>query len=290
MRSLYPMDFEEFLWAMQQKKGVVIIRKCFENNLECSLHSHFLNLYKLYICTGGMPQVIKEYIETKDFDFVTSIQKNINNAYIADMAKYANTAETIRLMAVFNSIPTQLAKENKKFQYKHIKSGARAKEYQISIEWLKASGIIIFANKVTKGKFPLSIYTDNNAFKIYLSDTGLLLSKFAIPANAILSELSGFNDIKGILTENYVASALSSNGYIPSYWESQGKAEVDFVIQDKKGNVIPIEVKSSENVRSKSLQQFVSSYKPVYSIRISTKNFGFENKIKSVPLYACFCI
>lgn len=290
MQTLYPLDFEEFLWAMQQKKGIEIIRECFNNNSECSLHQHFMNFYRTYLCTGGMPQVIKEYIETNDFDFTTAIQKNINDAYIADMAKYASPIETVRIMGVFNSIPAQLAKENKKFQYKYIKSGARAKEYQISIEWLMTSGVIVFSPKVTEGKFPLSVYTDTNSFKIYMADTGLLLSKFGVSANTIISEIQGFNNIKGILAENYVAAALLTKGYIPSYWESEGKAEVDFIIQNKNGEIIPIEVKSSENVRSKSLQQFVSRYKPVYSIRISSKNFGFENNIKSIPLYACFCI
>ena len=290
MQTLYPMDFEEFLWAIQQKEGIEIIRESFNNNLECALHQHFLNLYKTFLCVGGMPQVVKEYVETNDFDFVTAIQKNLNSAYIADMAKYAGRGETVRIMGAFNSIPAQLAKENRKFQYKHIKSGARANAYQLSIEWLRASGVIVFSPKVTEGKFPLSLYTDNNSFKIYMNDTGLLLSKFGVSANAVLSEVSGFNNIKGILAENYVATALSINGYIPNYWESEGKAEVDFIIQNKEGQIIPIEVKSSENVRSKSLQQFVSKYKPAYSIRISTKNFGFENNIKSIPLYACFCI
>ena len=206
------------------------------------------------------------------------------------MAKYAKPMETVRIMGVFNSIPAQLAKENRKFQYKHIKSGARSNVYQVSIEWLRASGVIVFSPKVTEGKFPLSVYTDNNSFKIYMADTGLLLSKFGVSANAILSEVHGFDNIKGVLAENYVASALSTNEYIPNYWESEGKAEVDFIIQNRNGEIIPIEVKSSENVRSKSLQQFISRYKPVYSIRISSKNFGFENNIKSIPLYACFCI
>ncbi len=290
MQTLFPLDFEEFLWAIQQRKGVEIIRECFNNNSECSLHQHFMNFYRTYLCIGGMPQAINEYTETNDFDFTASIQKNINDAYIADMAKYASPVETVRIMGVFNSIPAQLAKEKRKFQYKQIKSGARAKEYQISIEWLRASGVIVFSPKVTAGIFPLSVNTDNNSFKIYMTDTGLLLSKFGISANTILSEVQGFDNIKGILAENYVAAALAANNYIPNYWESEGKAEVDFIIQNRNGEVIPIEVKSSENVRSKSLQQFVSKYKPVYSIRISSKNFGFENNIKSIPLYACFCI
>jgi len=193
-------------------------------------------------------------------------------------------------MSVFNSIPAQLAKENRKFQYRLIKTGAKAAAYETPLEWLKASGIIIMCKKVNQGKFPLSGYVEPASFKIYMTDTGLLISKYGIAAAALLAEVSGFNDIKGSLAENYVSSALVSNGYVPYYWESEGKAEVDFLIQNSSGEIIPIEVKSSENVRSKSLQQFISRHHPAYSIRVSSKNFGFENNIKSVPLYAVFCI
>jgi uncharacterized protein len=290
MQSLYPMDFEEFLWAMHQREAAEIIRENFMANSECTLHLHFMDLYKIYLCTGGMPQVVKEYIENKDFDFITAIQKNILDAYIADMAKYAKPVETFRIMGVFNSIPEQLAKENKKFQYKYLKTGARAYTYELSIQWLRAAGVVVFCPKVSEGKFPVSVYADNNSFKIYMIDTGLLLSKFGIVANTILTDLTGINNIKGVLAENYVAAALTKNGYSIYYWESDGRAEVDFVIQNNKGDIIPVEVKSSENVRSKSLSQYELRYKPIYSIRISSKNFGFENNIKSVPLYACFCI
>jgi hypothetical protein len=206
------------------------------------------------------------------------------------MTKYVSPTETIRIMAAYNSIPAQLAKINKKFQYKIIKSGARANQYELSLHWLNASGIVVKCLKTTAGKFPLSLHAENNSFKIYMNDSGLLLSKFGVSANAIMSGNEGFNNIKGILAENYVANSLVINGYVPHYWESKGKAELDFVIQTKNGEVIPIEVKSSENVRSKSLQQFVLQYKPLFSIRISLRNFGFENNIKSIPLYACFCI
>jgi predicted AAA+ superfamily ATPase len=237
-----------------------------------------------------MPQVVREYTETNDFNFVVALQKNINDGYIADMAKYTTSMETVRIISAFNSIPAQLAKENRKFQYKIIKTGAKATVYEAPLDWLRASGVIIKCQKVHEGRFPLSAYSEPASFKVYMTDTGLLCARYGIPPAALLSEVSGFNEIKGTLAENFVASVLVSNGYIPYYWESQGKAEVDFVIQNNMGQVIPIEVKSSENVRSRSLQQFISRYKPAYSIRISTKNFGFENNIKSVPLYACFCI
>ena len=288
--SLYPLDVEEFLWALGQKASCAIIRHSFLKNEVCSLHHTLIDYYKKYLCIGGMPQVVKEYVDISDFNFVVSLQKNINDAFIADMAKYATPMDTVRIMAAFNSIPAQLAKENRKFQYHIIKTGAKANVYETSLEWLRASGIVMMCTKIKEGKFPLTAYSEPSSFKIYMTDTGLLCSKYGINLVTIMSELPGFNYIKGTLAENYVASALLTNGYKPYYWESQGRAEVDFVIQNKQGEIIPAEVKSSENVRSRSLQQFVSKYNPPYSIRISTRNFGFENNIKSIPLYAVFCI
>lgn len=290
MITLYPLDFEEYLWALDKGQMAELISNCYDSNEPLSLHETAIDLYKSYILTGGMPQAVLEYIREKDYNFVTAAQKNINDAYIADMAKYATPGETAKIMAAFNSVPAQLAKDNRKFQYKTIKTGARAYEYETPLDWLKASGVIIKCHKVTEGKLPLSAYSDNVSFKVYMTDTGLLCSKFGIPSNAVLVDTPSFEGFKGALAENYVASALVSNGYMPYYWESNGKAEVDFVIQDREGNIIPIEVKSSDNVRSKSLNQYVTKYHPKYSIRVSARNFGFENGIKSVPLYAVFCI
>ena len=290
MITLYPLDFEEYLWALDKAQLVELIRNSFINNEPLSIHETLMDLYRSYLLTGGMPQAVLEYLREQDFNFVMAAQKNINDAYIADMAKYATPNETTKIMAAFNSVPSQLAKDNKKFQYKVIKSGARAYEYETPLDWLRASGVIIKCHKVTEGKLPLSAYSDNSSFKVYMTDTGLLCSKFGIPPNAVLVDIPSFKGFKGALAENYVASALVTSGYIPYYWESQGKAEVDFVIQDKEGNIIPIEVKSSDNVRSKSLNQYVAKYKPVYSLRISARNFGFVNGIKSVPLYSVFCI
>jgi predicted AAA+ superfamily ATPase len=183
-----------------------------------------------------------------------------------------------------------LAKENRKFQYKFIKSGARASDFEAPLDWLQAAGVIQKCTKINEGKLPLSAYAVPESFKVYLSDSGLLCSKYGISPNFLMSESLGFENIKGALAENHVMISLSINGYKPYYWESQGKAELDFVIQKNNGDVLPIEVKSSENVKSKSLNQFITKYNPPYSIRVSTKNFGFENGIKSVPLYATFCI
>ncbi|MGL5615352.1 MAG: ATP-binding protein [Sarcina sp.] len=289
LKTLYPLDFEEFLIALGEEKLINLIKESFYEDKELSLHNKAMDLYKIYLVVGGMPAAIKEYIEKKDFDFVLATQKNINDSYIADMAKYATAHETTKIMAAFNSIPAQLAKDNKKFQYKIIKSGARAYDYETPIEWLNSSGVILKCIKCNEGKLPLSAYSDFNSFKVYMTDTGLLCSKFGIPAKAVISESKLLNEFKGALTENYVCFSLKVNGYTPYYWE-QKNGEVDFIIQDKEGNIIPIEVKAAGHVRAKSLAQYVKRYNPIYSIRVSGKNFGFENNIKSVPLYATFLI
>ena len=290
MITLYPLDFEEFLWATDNHKIRNLICESFEAFTPLSIHETAMDLYKLYLVVGGMPRAVTEYIETKDFDFVMVAQKTLNDSYIADMAKYATPHETTKIMAAWASVPAQLAKENHKFQYKVIKSGARAYDYEIPLDWLKAAGIINKCVRIHEGKMPLSAYADNTSFKLYMSDTGLLCSKFDIQANIILDSPVSFHGFKGALTENYVMQALVTNGFAPYYWSSPGKAELDFVFQDRQGNVIPLEVKSADNVKAKSLKLFMSLYKPPYGIRISAKNFGFENNIKSIPLYGVFCL
>lgn len=290
MLTLHPMDFEEFLWALNQEQLCRLIHEAYEAFEPLLLHDTAMDLYKTYLIVGGMPRAVHEYTTRHDFDYVTAIQKPLNDSYIADMAKYATPQETNKIMAAWSSVPAQLAKENHKFQYKIIKSGARAKEYEVALDWLKAAGMINKCIHVTEGKMPLSAYAENEAFKVYMVDTGILCSKLDIPANAILHTPHSFDGFKGALAENYIMQALIANGITPYYWSSEGRAEVDFVFQDKQGNIIPLEAKSADNVRSKSLRQYRDIYKPVYSIRVSAKNFGFENDLKSIPLYAVFCL
>lgn len=290
MITLFPLDFEEFLWATDNRKICELIKECYTDYLPNPLHDTAMDLYKTYLVVGGMPRAVSEYADTKDFNFVTATQKGLNDAYIADMAKYATPHETTKIMAAWASIPAQLAKENRKFQYKIIKTGARAYEYETPLNWLKTAGIVNKCIRINEGKMPLSAYADNDSFKVYMVDTGLLCSKFDIAATVILNSPSNFDGFKGALAENYVMQALVANGIHPYYWNSQGKAELDFVFQDRLGNIIPLECKSADNVRAKSLKTFISLYKPAYSIRVSAKNFGYENGIKSIPLYAVFCL
>ena len=290
MMTLYPLDFEEFLWATGHEKLCAMIQDSFSSFTPLSLHDTALDLYKTYLVVGGMPKAVSEYVETKDFDFVTAAQKSLNDAYIADMAKYATPQDTTRIMAAWGSVPAQLSKENHKFQYKVIKSGARAYEYETAIDWLKAAGMVNICTRVREGKMPLAAFADNDSFKLYMMDTGLLCSKFSIAASVVLHSPHSFDGFKGALAENYIMQALTVNGFEPFYWSSPGKAELDFVIQDRSGNILPLEGKSADNVKAKSLRTFVSLYEPPYAIRVSAKNFGFENNIKSIPLYALFCL
>jgi len=290
MLHLYPMDFEEFLCAIGQDGICGLIREACEGFTPLSLHDTAMDLYRIYLVVGGMPRAVREYVDKHDFDFVTVIQKTLNDSYIADMAKYATPQETTRNMAAWASVPAQLAKENRKFQYRVIKSGARSKDYEVALDWLKSAGMINKCVHVTEGKMPLSAYAENEAFKVYMMDTGILCSKLDIPANTLLYTPHSFDGFKGALAENYIMQALVANGINPYYWTSPGKAEVDFVFQDRRGNIIPLEAKSAENVRSRSLRNYRDIYKPAYSIRVSARNFGYENEIKSLPLYAMFCL
>ena len=204
------------------------------------------------------------------------------------MGKYCTKPETVKIQATYDSIPTQLAKDNKKFQYKVVKKGGTANMYELPLEWLKTAGIILKCNKVDTAEHPINVYTDLTYFKVYMSDTGLLTLKAGLNIMVIFE--NEHNIFKGALTENYVACALVSNGFDLKYWKADGEAEVDFLVE-KGSNVIPIEVKSKDNTTSKSLSEFNKIYKNTpYSIRISTKNFGLVNNIKSIPLYAVFCI
>ncbi len=289
--TMYPLNFREFLWATDNEALSEMIEEGYETNcpLVAALHEKAMDLYKTYLLVGGMPECVSEYIDKKDFDFVRVKQSRIFNDYSSDMSKYSTKSEAVRHEATFISIPSQLAKENKKFQYSLIGSGARGRQYEDSIHWLTKAGIALKCEKANEGKTPVEFYKDSLSFKIYMSDVGLLMSKMTVPPATVLSDINFGGEAKGAITENYVAQQLAANNLNLYYWASANTAEVDFIVQLKE-YVIPVECKSNENVRSRSLRVYTDKYVPPYAIRISGKNFGFENGIKSVPLYAAFCI
>lgn len=291
MKTLYPMDIEEFMLAMGEETLVQQIRQCFDANtpLPSALHEAALMLYRQYLVVGGMPECVLQFVETKDYILIRHTQDTILASYLNDMSKYNTLNEIKKTRLTYDNITVQLSKKNTRFQYKLIKKGGRASEFENAIEWLTLSGIVSQIYKVEQIKKPLENYRDIDSFKIYVSDLGLLCAKKDLAATDILYMVDEINDFKGGMTENYVNTHLTINGYKTYYWESNRRAEIDFIIQ-RDTHIIPIEVKAADNTRAKSLKLYMDTYKPAYAIKLSTKNFGFEDNKKIVPLYAVFCI
>ncbi len=288
---MHPLDFEEFLWAMNMEKLAEDIKSHYAKNepMPKALHDTALDMYQKYFIVGGMPAVVVTFIETASYIKIQTVQNNILNEYIADMAKYATPTTSIKIRACYNSIPAQLAKENTKFQYKIVQRGGTSTIFGEAIEWLILAGIALKCQRLDHGYIPINAYADLINFKLYMADIGILTLRSKIPLQTILSPIEIDNTFLGAMTENYIAQVFATKGYDLLYWLSDGKAEVDFVLQ-LGDSVVPVEVKAGMRVGSKSLGIFMSKYKCSYGIRISKKNFGFENGIKSVPLYAAFCI
>lgn len=286
---LFPLDFEEYLWARGETALSEAIRAAYEQKeyFPDALHKKSTELYREYLLVGGMPACVKEFISNMSFLDTGLVQREILDNYVSDMAKYASNSESVKIRACFNSIPAQLAKENKKFQYKVVQKGGSASIFGASIDWLEQSGVIYKCSRVHTAQEPLSAYADMSAFKLYMHDVGLLTRLSGISPQTVLTGQD--NIFMGAVTENYIAQQLSANGYSLFYWESSNTAELDFVLT-KNGEIIGAEVKKGEHVRSRSLNVFTSLYHPAYSIRFSLKNFGETDTLKSVPLYAVFCV
>ncbi|RGY65713.1 ATP-binding protein [Fusobacterium ulcerans] len=285
MKTLYPMDMEEFLIAMGEKELVTAIKNSFNDNLPMpsALHNIAMEYYRKYLVVGGMPECVSKFKETQNYTLIRHTQDMILLSYLNDMSKYNITNEIKKTRLVYDNITVQLSKENTRFQYKLVKSGGRAAEFENAIEWLTLSGITSKIYGLEDIQKPLENYKNIDSFKIYISDIGLLCAKKEI----VPMEL---NDFKGGMTENYVNIHLNINEYTQYYWKApRGTAEVDFIIM-REGKIIPVEVKSADNTRAKSLDVYMKKYEPEYAVKISSKNFGFENNIKSIPLYAVFCL
>lgn len=289
--TLYPLDFEEYLMARGEDGLIELIRECYERNtpLDSAFHERALEYYKEYLFVGGMPEAVEEYGKNHNPDLVRIIQQTILESYQNDMGKYNRQSEIPKTRIVYKNISTQLAKENRKFQYKSIKQGGRASEFENAIEWLCLAGIASQNYRIEQIMLPLNAYRSLTDFKFYMNDVGLCGASQDIHYEDIMGENPLLDNFKGGLTENYVFNQLTENGLSLYYWTSGCQAEVDFITRIGE-DIIPIEVKAKINNRARSLGVYVERYKPSYAIRISQKNFGFENGMKSVPLYATFCI
>lgn len=292
MKTLYPMDMEEFLMAMGEKELITAIKNSFNDNLPMpsALHNIAMEYYRKYLVVGGMPECVSKFKETQNYTLIRHTQDMILLSYLNDMSKYNITKEIKKARLVYDNITVQLSKKNTRFQYKLVKSGGRAAEFENAIEWLTLSGITSKIYGLEDIQKPLENYKNIDSFKIYISDIGLLCAKKEIVPEDILYLSMELNDFKGGMTENYVNIHLNINEYTQYYWKaSRGTAEVDFIIM-REGKIIPVEVKSADNTRAKSLDVYMKKYDPEYAVKISSKNFGFENNIKSIPLYAIFCL
>ncbi len=290
MMNMYPLSFKEFLMALGRDNLISEIQNHFIHNerMDNTIHELCLKLYRTYLVVGGMPEVVQTYLTEQKTISAIDVQAEILSSYERDMTKYADNSLSNKIISAFASIPVQLAKDNKKFQYKVVSKGGTSGVFGEAIMWLKNSGIVNQVYKVAP-ELPLEMYKDLTSFKLYMSDVGLFVNKARYPLYQIdLSKQPPMISM-GPLTEHYVANELRINRYETYYWESNGKAELDFIIQ-KDTDIVPIEVKTSIHTKSRSLDLYMKTYNPKYAIRISEKNFGFENDIKSVPLYAVFCI
>lgn len=283
--ELYPLTFREFLKVNDEKIYQYVEELPAIEPLPLIVADKLTEFYRQYLVVGGMPAAVKIFMENKGLDEVKREQRFILDAYVLDFSKHAENKDIPRIISIWNSIPSQLAKENRKFIYKMVKPGARARDYEDALLWLENAGLIHRVFCCTKPFLPLKSYDDLSAFKIYLSDIGLLRELSGLPPEAVLSGNIVYTEFKGALAENYVLQSLASQlEVLPRYWTSIGKAEVDFVIQLGL-DIIPVEVKSENRLGGKSLSVYDASYSPDYKIRYSLNNLKMDNNLINIPLY-----
>jgi predicted AAA+ superfamily ATPase len=283
--TLHPMNFPEFMAAMG-KEDLIHAIDLNQPALMGNFHDECINLLKQYLFVGGMPEVVKTFAQNKNYHQVQSLQMQILNAYENDFSKHAPVNQLPRIRMVWQSIVGQLAKENSKFIYSVLRTGSRAKDFELAIEWLKDAGLIQKVIRVSKPALPIAAYADWSDFKIYLNDVGLMCAMAGISPEIILNGNGLFIEFKGILAEQFVLQQFISKSIKPFYWAPEHKtAEVDFLIQQS-NRIMPIEVKSAENVKSRSLRVYYDQYLPEQCIRTSLAPYQKQDWMTNIPLYA----
>lgn len=284
--NISPMSFSEFILAL---KGEMLYEHLTKSDLGQLgiLHNQYTELLRQYYFVGGMPEAVQAFVNGRSLEEIRQIQNSILYAYNKDISKHSEPREAIRIHQVWQSIPQQLAKENKKFIYGAIRHGARAKDFEVAIQWLLDAGLIVRVNRIKKATIPLKFYEDTEAFKLFLLDCGLLGALSEAPASEILGKSKTFEEYKGSFTEQYVLGELSKLGYgsIYYYHADDSKQELDFLVQDGK-RIIPIEVKAEENLRAKSLRFFCHDHTETKGIRISLSQYREQEWLVNLPLYA----
>ena len=285
--NMYPMTYTEFLQALGQEQLVQVLKSSDWKTIQM-LKYDFIKYLRIYYFVGGMPESVLKYIETHDTMSVREVQNNILAIYRSDMSKHATPQEVVRITQVWQSIPSQLARENKKFIYGAIKSGARAREFELAIQWLQDAGLVIRVNRASKPNLPLKFYEDPSAFKLYLLDVGMLGALGNVPPEQLLTKDNELNDSKGAITENYVVTQIAAmRGVTMCYYSNENHTlEIDMLLQER-SNIWPIEIKAEENLRSKSLSTYVKNNPSLTGLRFSMSDYRDQQWMYNVPLYAC---
>ena len=287
MQTLHPMDFEEFCWALEEHRAFNLVRDSMSELAPCAVHERMLELYRHYLLVGGMPEAVISHAEGASLAQVRKVQSDIRTAYVADMTKYATGSNSVKIVASWESMPAQLAKESgsTKFMWKQVASGANAQRYGTAVDWLVAAGLVEQCTQVSTGATPLKSFENPESFKLYVGDTGLLSCAY----DALPQDFDGTDHrsarFRGGMAENFVMQQLVATGIQPYYWGQQSTYEVEFVAS-LNGAVTPIEVKSGRRVKSTSAARFAEKYACPRIVRLSTKNFGSDGSVLSLPLYA----
>ena len=288
--DLYPLNFQEFLCALGEERFAELLQSG-DTQMINTFASKYKDRLREYYYVGGMPEVVQSYVNDKDFGRVREIQKDLLNYYRQDFSKHAENSLVPRLNLVWDSIPMQLAKENKKYIYGQVREGARAKDFELAIQWLSDCGLIHLVHSVSKPGYPLKAYEELDSFKIYMNDIGLLCALGNTDIKSILDDNVFFVEFKGAITEQYVLQQLlSCTDFKPFYYSSPNSSgEIDFLIQYE-NHIVPIEVKSAENLQAKSLKAFHQKYDNLYSVRTSLSDFRIDDWLTNIPLYAVYLI
>lgn len=285
-KGMNEMDFEEYLWARDEKSLAELIKESYKKHKTCPFHKVALELFYEYLITGGFPEVVKEYIKGECEYQIDAIKQKILDCYKKELVSLTNLIDIPRGIEVINSIPQQLSKDNKKFQYGLIGEGKRAKEYENCINYLINNQLLYRSYKASDIKSPLSSCREKDSFKLYMPDDGLLFSMLNLNSKKLLSD----ENIREILYENHIAKSLVENGYSLYYYQSSGKAEVNFVIQNRMGKIIPIEIATRTMSKAKSLSVFMKKYMTLQAYRITENNFSTKKEVRYIPIYASFCL
>jgi predicted AAA+ superfamily ATPase len=285
--TLYPLNFQEFLRALGREQLFEALRtELNSGRISAFLHADLMQLLRYYLYVGGMPEAVATYAALRDPIQVRSVQRDIVRAYLLDFAKHAGAQDIVKISRIWDSIPRHLAKENKKFIFTAIKTGARARDYESSLQWLLSAGLITKVINTETLKVPIMAYADTESFKVYLIDVGLLGSLVDLQSDVIVRGHKLFTEFKGAMTENFIAQELRAHGIEQLYyWTSSAKAEVDFVFE-RGGRVQAMEVKSGERFRIKSIQSLLAQSTDVQAVVLSASNIPSAEKIRNIPLYA----